>query len=129
MSDINQSVRSSDQALRKAEDVEDEVHSIVEALPNHSNRMKNIRVTVSELNSGTGISDSQCKQQKLNFHKLLTIFLIYFFTVKQAKENIPLSNAITGSLEDLKPGEFFTTNAFHKCFNKLNKTKLYCFLF
>lgn len=59
MSDINKSVRTSDQALSKAEAVEDQVHSIVDALPEHTDNMKRLRVTVSELNSGTGISKSQ----------------------------------------------------------------------
>jgi len=61
MTDMDDSVESSRMAKKKADDVQGEVDEILENLPKHANRLRQLRVTVSDLNSGVGISDDECK--------------------------------------------------------------------
>lgn len=67
MSDIEESVRTSTTATKMAQEAQDDVDGIVENLPTYSNNLKKLRVTVNDLNSGTGISDTQCME---NFNHL-----------------------------------------------------------
>lgn len=58
-SDINNAIRTSKKATEKAGVAQDNVEQILTKLPEYSERMKKFRLTVSDLNQETGISDTQ----------------------------------------------------------------------
>lgn len=59
--DIGQSVRVSAEASQKAKSLQGNVDSILNTLPDQSNSVRRLAVTVNDLNQNVDISDNQRK--------------------------------------------------------------------
>jgi chromosome segregation ATPase len=61
MSDLDKAITDSTSATKRTQETQDNIKDILENLPTYTNSLRKLRLGLTDLNSGTGSSDRECK--------------------------------------------------------------------